>query len=79
MLTLQFIKFLLTYIANKFILLLNPIVIYCSIIFSKISLTEIFQRFINFLLMYEEQMKIRSANHIRLAENVLGEKKKLQK
>lgn len=29
--------------------------------------------------MYEEQMKIRSANHIRLAENVLGEKKKLQK
>lgn len=29
--------------------------------------------------MYEEQMKIRSSNHIRLAENVLGEKKKLQK
>lgn len=29
--------------------------------------------------MYEEQMKIRSSNHIRLAENVLDEKKKLQK
>lgn len=29
--------------------------------------------------MYEEQMKIRSSNHIRLPENVLDEKKKLQK